>query len=190
MYEWRSIAAETYDNLMEMLTMAMLEFDAMDGTGYGMSFDCSPKGDPSKRSPDYIGAQKRAYTMEEFLAKYKGKSRKQILNDLDDCSKTFLKSQRGGPGYRYVINPRDGRIIDMRHMLIVGSKPPLVGTMIEFGQIFTDKDSALSRQDFYSNSVGYHFYEQYPGYLRLITPNSFTEQLEYFFYGPKAVYYH
>ncbi len=142
----------------------------------------------SKRDPNYIGDQERAYTMPEFLCKYDGKSRKQIINDLEDKSKTFLHSQPGGFGYRYVVNPHDGRILDMRHMLVVGKQPVIMGNLVEIGQLIFDPSIALSRQDWYSNGVGYQFYRQSSSLQRLIAPTTFTDQLNSFFSNPRVIY--
>lgn len=77
-------------------------------------------GDPYQ----YHGNQDRAYTMKEFINANKGLTRNEIVNQLENRSKTFMNSQQGGPSMRYVINPHDGKVLDMRHMLIVGKNPP------------------------------------------------------------------
>jgi len=44
---------------------------------------------------------------------------------------------------RYVINPHDGRVLDMRHMLIVGNRPPAVGNLLEGFQCITVQASGM-----------------------------------------------
>jgi hypothetical protein len=46
-------------------------------------------------------------------------------------------------------------------MLIMGNNGPLVGNMVELGQQMAGQASGLNRQDFYSNSLGYKFYNTY-----------------------------
>jgi|GEM_PF-5891316 len=83
------------------------------------------------------------YTMDEFIQANKGLTRNEIINQRQDRSKTFLGSQAGGPNMRYVINPHDGRVLDMRHMLIVGNRPPAVGNLLEGFQCITVQASGM-----------------------------------------------
>ncbi|MDD2412121.1 MAG: hypothetical protein RBS19_02990 [Bacteroidales bacterium] len=117
------------------------------------------------------------YTMNEFINTNQGLTRNEIINQRQDRSKTFLGSQTGGPNMRYVKNPHDGKVLDMRHMLIVGNRPPIVGNLLEGFQWITGQASGMDPQDFYSNGVGYQFYMQSNVIQRLIAPTSFTDQL-------------
>lgn len=90
---------------------------------------------------------------------------------------------------RYVINPHDGRVLDMRHMLVIGKYPSSAGNLLEIGQWAAGQASGMDRQDFYSNRVGYEYYRQDYGLLNLFAPRSFTKQLGYYFNNPRRVIY-
>ena len=119
----------------------------------------------------------------------KGLTRSQIINQMDNRSKTFLNSQQGGPSMRYVTNPHDGKVLDMRHMLIIGNLPPAVGNLVEVGQWMRGKASGMNPQDFNSNGVGYQFYMQFNSGLQdFFFPNTFTNRLELFFNSPRKIF--
>lgn len=80
---------------------------------------------------------------------------------MENRSSTPLNSQQGGPAIRYVFHPKTGNVIDMRHMLIMGSNGPIIGNSVELGQQMAGLPSGMNRQDFYSNSLGYGFYKMY-----------------------------
>jgi hypothetical protein len=128
------------------------------------------------------------YTMDQFLSANKGLTRSEIINQRQDRSKTFLGSQPGGPNMRYVVNPHDGRVLDMRHMLVVGKQPAAVGNLLEVFQWSIGQASGMDPQDFYSNGVGYQFYMQYSGIQNLFYPSTFTDQMRNFFYSPRVIY--
>lgn len=46
-------------------------------------------------------------------------------------------------------------------MLIMGNNGPLIGGAVELGQQAAGLASGLNDQDFYSNSLGYDFYDTY-----------------------------
>jgi hypothetical protein len=102
-----------------------------------------------------------AVTLSEWSKANDGLTREQIINQRANRSSSPLNSQQGGPDLRYVFHPKTGNVIDMRHMLIMGSNGPLVGNMVEVGQQMAGLASGLNRQDFYSNSLGYGFYNTY-----------------------------
>jgi len=89
---------------------------------------------------------------------------------------------------RYVINPHDDRVIDMRHMLVIGKKPAALGNFLEVFQWGIGQASGMDPQDFYSNGVGYQFYMQYNSMQNLIAPRTFTDQLNSFFSNPRVLY--
>jgi RHS repeat-associated protein len=138
--------------------------------------------------PYQNGHGETIYTMDQFINANKGLTRSEIINQRQDRSKTFLGSQPGGPNMRYVVNPHDGRVLDMRHMLVVGKQPVAVGNLLEVFQWGTGQASGMDRQDFYSNGVGYQFYMQYSGLQNLFYPNTFTDQMRNFFYNPRVIY--
>ncbi len=126
------------------------------------------------------------YTMDEFIKANQGLTRNEIINQRKDKSKTPLDSQPGGPNMRFVINPHDGRILDMRHMLIIGNYPGIIGNFVEVFQWVDGQESGMNLQDFYSNEVGHQFYMQTNSFQRLIAPSTFTDQLNSFFSNPKV----
>ncbi len=74
------------------------------------------------------------------------------------------RSKRSGPKRedRYVIDPKTGNVIDMRHFLIIGQSGPLVGNSVEVIQSIQGyKDSAHNPQDYFSNDLGYKFYRNH-----------------------------
>ena len=65
---------------------------------------------------------------------------------------------------RYVFDPLNSNaVIDMRHMLIVGKYGRAVGTPLEFVQWGNGQASGMDPQDFYSNNLGYNFYNNVNG---------------------------
>lgn len=123
-----------------------------------------------------------AVTLSEWMKANNGLSRDEIINQLENRSSSPLNSQQGGPRLRYVFHPKTGDVIDMRHMLIVGNYGAAIGTSIEFGQKFAGLPSGLNRQDFYSNSLGYGFYNVYNDtgarLLRFFGVGNFTTTLK------------
>ena len=98
----------------------------------------------------------RVYTLQEFVEYNEGLSYEDIINQRPKSS-----GQAGGPLMRYVINPKDGNLMDMRHVLVVGyGKGMIVGHTVEFFQLFTPQTypSAMNPQDFYSNRIGTDFH--------------------------------
>jgi len=101
---------------------------------------------------------KDAITLNEWVDMYKDKSFHDIINE-----RPKSMGMPGGPTKRYVINPYDGNVMDMRHVMIVGFMyGQLVGATVERMQSFlpTTMDSAFDAQDYYSNYLGakYHSY--------------------------------
>lgn len=107
-----------------------------------------------------------AHTPEEWAKHYEGKTWNQIVNE--SKRQKYLKGLlvfNGGPNqkWRYVVL-RDGRILDMRHVLVVGMKKIVglnvgkyLGGIGEIGQYFFAPSSANQSQDYFSNSVGSNF---------------------------------
>ena len=65
-----------------------------------------------------------------------------------------------GPKTRYVVNPTDGNVMDMRHVTVVGygyGNP--FGDIIEHLQNMREstRPSAFDPQDYYSNDIGDSF---------------------------------
>jgi len=83
-----------------------------------------------------------------------------------------------GPKMRYMINPNDGKVMDMRHVMVVGfggtmlmAGNPIKGNLLGLGveaaqwmgphipyfDLSHTRGSAFNRQDFYSNNMGAMF---------------------------------
>jgi hypothetical protein len=74
----------------------------------------------------------------------------------------FTSSQWGGPNIRYISDPLNPSIkIDLRHTLIVGAMGRTIGNSIEIIQGINGESSAYDYQDYYSNEIGYKFFEIY-----------------------------
>ncbi|MEN9598573.1 MAG: hypothetical protein RL596_884 [Bacteroidota bacterium] len=108
----------------------------------------------------------KAHTPEEWAKHYEGKSWNQIVSE--SKKQKYLGGLlifNGGPNkeWRYVVL-RDGRILDMRHVLVVGMKTiggldvgKYLGAVGEIGQYGFARASANQSQDYFSNSVGTGF---------------------------------
>lgn len=99
-----------------------------------------------------------AIPLSEWVELYKNKSFHDIINE-----EPKNMGMPGGPTERYVTNPYDGNIMDMRHVMIVGFMyGQTVGASIERIQSFSAKtrESSFNAQDYYSNYLGaeYHSY--------------------------------
>lgn len=113
-----------------------------------------------------------AHTPEEWSNHYAGKTWNQIVKESKKQKYLFgLLVFNGGPDqkWRYVIL-RDGRILDMRHVLVVGMKKiaglnvgKYLGGVGEIGQYVFAPSSANQSQDYYSNSVGTDFLKYLEG---------------------------
>ncbi len=172
-------------------------YETINRGSYGMSFQGGgPKGKEKKKKKDKAKGDdpyqnshgESVYTMEQFLKANAGLTRYEIVNQRENRSQTGINSQLGGPYMRYVVNPHDGRVLDMRHMLVVGNYPVAVGNLLEGFQWITGQASGMDPQDFYSNEVGYQFYMQYNSILDFFAPTTFTKQLGNFFNNPRIIY--
>ena len=152
------------------------------------------KGKVSKKStrkgsdPYQNGHGETIYTMDQFLNANINLTRNEIINQRQDRSITIIDSQPGGPDMRYVVNPNDGRVLDMRHMLVVGRQPVAAGILLEVFQWGLGNVSGMDPQDFYSNGVGYQFYMLNNSFINLIKPSTFTDQMRTFFNNPRTTY--
>src|SRR5690606_26822306 len=94
-----------------------------------------PKGmDPVKSDdPKKSSSGERVYSLEEFAEYNKGLSYKEIINQRPEHG-----GGAGGPELRYVKNPIDGNIMDMRHVLVVGYGYGIaIGRVVEAAQWLT-----------------------------------------------------
>jgi len=123
----------------------------------------------------------------DFREKYYLIDYDDIIREMGDVSITNWGSQAGGPAadYRYVRDPLNPRlIIDMRHLLVVGRHGPAFGNSVEFAQWLAKNESGFDDQDFYSNELGYSFFEHY-GEAINNTPEYTADWLITFLNDPK-----
>jgi hypothetical protein len=93
-----------------------------------------------------------AITLDQWTERYKGTSYFDIITE-----DGWKQGQPKGPIKRYVINPKDGNVMDMRHVMVVGygyGNP--FGDVIEHIQNLhpSTRPSAFDPQDYYSNDIG------------------------------------
>jgi uncharacterized protein RhaS with RHS repeats len=103
--------------------------------------------DPKKRSHGQT-----VYTVDQFKEYNEGRSYQDIINQRQKSG-----GFAGGPLMRYVLNPDDGNIMDMRHVLVVGYQVGNAGgAALEIFQSMREgtRASAFDAQDYYSNSIG------------------------------------
>jgi RHS repeat-associated protein len=111
--------------------------------------------------------------LSDFEAGNKGKTRDEVINQRKDRSK-IAGSQKGGPLVRYIRDPfNPNAVIDLRHMLIVGNSGEFGGNSVELIQFGAGQKSAANYQDYYSNHLGYQFYEKYGTALK-VNPSMFV----------------
>ncbi len=109
------------------------------------------QGDPLKKYKD------RAISLDKWKEIYQDKSWYDIITE-----RGWKQGQPLGPKNRYVINPIDGNVMDMRHVAVVGyGYGENAGNMIEHIQNLhsSTRPSAYDPQDYYSNKVGAYFYQ-------------------------------
>jgi hypothetical protein len=97
----------------------------------------------------------KAVTLDEWVHTYEGLSYFKIITEAG-----WKDGQPLGPKIRYVINPNDGNVMDMRHVTVVGyGYGDPFGDMIEHLQYLreTTRPSAYDPQDYYSNQIGDSF---------------------------------
>ncbi|MFA7616414.1 MAG: hypothetical protein WCY16_07535 [Weeksellaceae bacterium] len=91
-----------------------------------------------------------AMPLDKWVALYKDKSFHDIINE-----KPKNMGMPGGPKERYVINPYDGIVMDMRHVMIVGFMyGQFVGATVERMQSFLPRtrDSAFNAVVFHNGT--------------------------------------
>jgi hypothetical protein len=107
----------------------------------------------------YTSKGQPVFTLEQFYKENKGRTYHEIITQKPKSSGLY-----GGPEMRYVINPNDNKIMDMRHVMVVGYGAGFVsGFWVEIGQYtgpwfgYNTRSSAFDRQDYYSNLIGQRF---------------------------------
>ncbi|HMP32079.1 MAG TPA: hypothetical protein PKD85_20910, partial [Saprospiraceae bacterium] len=97
----------------------------------------------------------KAKTIDQWVIDNKSRSKENLQH---------AKSKNSGPELenRYVVDPKTGNVIDMRHFLIIGQAGEIIGNSVEvIQQIQGYKDSAHNPQDYFSNDLGYKFYNMH-----------------------------
>ena len=111
-----------------------------------------------------------------------------FCDNFNNCTyneiKQYINKKSNPSGNRYVINPHDGYVIDMRHMLYVGYQHgEIMGAIIEIGQWVAFRPSGRNKQDYYSNWLGFQFAKSFENSIN-ISPNKLTFYLSKFFDKP------
>lgn len=127
----------------------------------------------------------------QFRNQYYNKTYEEIINIEKSNSLSFINSQAGGPGnsekngyFRYVRDPLNPNIIiDMRHLLVIGNFGRSVGESVELIQWLANNESAFDHQDYYSNELGYSFFEHF-GHAIKFNPSATTDYLVTFLNNP------
>jgi hypothetical protein len=131
-----------------------------------------PKGMDPVESDDPMKSSngERVYSLDEFAEYNKGLTYKEIINQ-----RPKRTGGAGGPDMRYVLNPADGNIMDMRHVLVVGyGYGTTIGKAVEAAQWLTKetRPSSFNLQDYYSNRIGDNFRSWYfNGFKTEFRPN-------------------
>jgi hypothetical protein len=122
-------------------------------------------------------------TWKDFYKNNLRLSRDVIINQRKDRS-WFGSSQPGGPEIRYVQDPLNpNAVIDFRHLLIIRNYGEFLGNSFELFQWATGQKSGGNYQDYYSNVLGYGFYQRY-GPLLKQNPERFVEYLDSYLHNP------
>lgn len=106
----------------------------------------------------------RDKSITDFRNRYYLVTYENIIIERGNVSITGLGSQAGGPSldYRYIQDPLNpSLIIDLRHLLVIGKFGRAVGESVEFLQYLAQYESAFDDQDYYSNELGYSFFQHY-----------------------------
>ncbi|WP_375560249.1 RHS repeat domain-containing protein [Bernardetia sp. OM2101] len=105
------------------------------------------------------------YSWNDFYDAYKDDHRMLglVVNDRNEQAGQLF----AGPLFRYVEDPLNGKLIDMRHFFVIGMMGNTVGALVEIGQDLGGHDeSAYQSSDFYSNYLGHSFYN----FMALVYP--------------------
>jgi len=93
-------------------------------------------------------------------------------------------SQPGSPNIRHIADPLNPDIvIDIRHFMVVGKLGSVVGNSLEVLQWAAGMPSGGNHQDYYSNALGYKFWDIY-GNALANNPSAFADFLISFLSDP------
>src|SRR5690606_15614526 len=100
--------------------------------------------------------KEEAVSLKKWVKLYESKTFEEIIHEMPNST-----GMPGGPKVRYVINPYDGNVMDMRHVMVVGFiYGRIVGDVVENLQSLSTRtsSSAYDAQDWYSNDIGARYY--------------------------------
>jgi|SRR5690554_3273923 len=172
---------ETVSNMYEFET----ERDGIDTSGGGGGGFGNGHGGGNRNGGGLQQNRKNAVTLTEWINAYKYFSQKDIALERG-------KDKYGlplGPSIRFVINPYDNNVMDMRHVVVVGygmgEVNGLGAEIIQYIAGLFGKDptnSAFNEQDKYSNNIGDSFrnydYTNYGIYMSYDFAQRFGEFLK------------
>jgi hypothetical protein len=134
--------------------------DDVSESGLNHTLHSGDQEDPKPKK--YKGSLKsshgeKVYTLEEWYSAYEDNTYGEITTEAG-----YKQGLPAGPKMRYVRNPIDGNVMDMRHVSVVGyGMGNTAGDMVEHIQYATGdrSNSAYDIQDYYSNKTGAYFYQ-------------------------------
>ena len=98
-----------------------------------------------------------AISLSKFRSRNKGINRESLINQRGRANGGLVAA---GPDDRYIFDPLNKEaVIDLAHMLVVGREGKTIGNLNEHWQALRGRfDTAYDPQDYYSNDLGYKFY--------------------------------
>ncbi|WP_339881300.1 hypothetical protein [uncultured Algoriphagus sp.] len=138
----------------------------------------------------HVSEGEKLHTIDDFVSKNSGKVLRRIINQRPAQKILGISLASGGPFIRYFRDPQNPSVvIDLRHVLIVGSYWKWVGNLIERGQSAGGKEkTAFDKQDYFSNNLGYEFTNQYGKQIEQ-NPSKIAHYLKEFLVNRSQNYY-
>lgn len=119
-------------------------------------------------------------TVSGFAAPNVGLTRDQIVGQRGYDNSIPGVSLPRGPSVRYIQDPLNPSVvIDLRHMLVVAYHGSFFGNSVEIMQGLGSLSSAYDHQDYFSNQLGYDFYNQYSNQISA-NPTAFASFVQRF----------
>lgn len=123
-------------------------------------------------------------TIDDFTNDNRNRTWGQITTQTNE-DYSWFSSSNGGPSMRQIADPLvPGVVIDLRHLLIMGKSNRFLGNAYEDIQYYLGSSgSGRDHQDYYSNELGYQFFEVYGASLQ-VHPENLAEYLNTFLRDP------
>ena len=119
-------------------------------------------------------------TVSGFAAPNAGLTRALIVGQRGFDNNVPMVTLPLGPTVRCIQDPLNPSVtIDLRHMLVVAYHGPLFGNSVEIMQGLGGLASAYDHQDYFSNQLGYDFYNQYGNQISA-NPTAFAAFVQQF----------